>query len=61
MTRQIKEGEPHRDKVIKLIPAEIVAAYLVIEANLIQLGEIVIWVAIAIEPPISLDSDLGLT
>ena len=48
ITRQIEEGEPHRDKVIKLIPAEIVAAYLLMQANLIELGQIVIWVVIVI-------------
>ena len=47
MVRQIQPDERYRDRLIKLIPAEIAAAYLVVQANLIELSSIVvIWIVI---------------
>lgn len=39
MTRAITAEDRWRDALIKLIPAEIVAAYLALQANLIELGD----------------------
>ncbi len=47
MARQIVAEDGYRDRLLKLIPAEIVAAYLALQANLMELGDAVIWVVIA--------------
>ena len=49
MARQILAGDTYRDRLIKLIPAEIVVAYLVLQQPLITEGsEVVILVTIAV-------------
>ena len=46
--RQVQPGDEYPDKLVKLIPAEIVAVYLAIQANLIVLGERVVVGAIVV-------------
>jgi uncharacterized membrane-anchored protein len=48
MSREIQVKDDFRDKLIKLIPAEIVAAYLALQAHLMQFGDAVIWSVIGI-------------
>jgi len=43
MTRQITKDDEPRDRLIKLIPAEIVTAYLALQSLLIDLGENVVY------------------
>ena len=46
--RQVQPGDEYPDKLVKLIPAGIVAVYLAIQANLIVLGERVVVGAIVV-------------
>ncbi len=48
MARQISSEDNYRDKLIKLIPAEIVAAYLMLQANLLDQGRTVVWIVIGV-------------
>ena len=47
MVRQIVVKDGYRDRLVKLIPAEIVAAYLALQPSLVDLGDAVIVVVIA--------------
>ena len=48
MPRQILTEDNYRDKLIKLIPAEIVAAYLFLQTLLASQGGTVAWIVIAL-------------
>lgn len=48
MARAINQDDTYREKLLKLIPSEIVAAYLVLQGLMADLEKTVLWVVIVI-------------